>query len=126
LALSINLPKTKEVKMQDRRLEKIQKEIEEIKQELQGIGEIRPGGLSKQIYYRNDKKCPYYQISYTYYTYRMKSHTEYVRNEFVFELREQIKNYRRFKRLTNRWVDLAIKHAKLKMKIKVKSMINSR
>ena len=50
----------------------------------------------------------------------MKSHTEYVRNEFVFELREQIKNYRRFKRLTNRWVDLSIKYAKLKMKIKIK------
>ena len=40
-------------------------------------------------------------------------------------LREQIKNYRRFKRLTNRWVDLAIKYAKLKMKIKVKILINS-
>jgi len=40
--------------------------------------------------------------------------------EFVSELREQIKNYRRFKRLKNRWVDLAIKHAKLKIKIKVK------
>ena len=39
---------------------------------------------------------------------------------FVSELREQIKNYRRFKRLKNRWVDLAIKHAKLKIKIKVK------
>ena len=61
--------------MQDRRLEKIQKEIEEIKRELQDIGEMRPGCLSKQIYYRNDKKYPYYQISYTY---RMKSHTEYV------------------------------------------------
>jgi len=50
----------------------------------------------------------------------MKSHPEYVRDEFVAEVREQIKNYRRFKRLTNRWVDLVIKHAKLKMKIKVK------
>jgi hypothetical protein len=103
--------------MQDRRLEKIQKEIKEIKQELQGIGEIRPGCLSKHIYYRNDKKYPYYQISYTY---RMKSHPEYVRDEFVSELREQIKNYRRFKRQTNRWVDFAIKHARLKMKIEVK------
>ena len=50
----------------------------------------------------------------------MKSHTEYVRDEFVSEVREQIKNYWRFKRQTNRWVDLAIKYAKLKMKIKVK------
>jgi predicted transport protein len=50
----------------------------------------------------------------------MKSHTEYVREEFISEVIEQIKNYRRFKRQTNRWVDLAIKHAKLKMKIKVK------
>ena len=50
----------------------------------------------------------------------MKSHTEYVRDEFVSEVREQIKNYRRFKRQTNRWVDFAIKHARLKMKIEVK------
>jgi len=55
----------------------------------------------------------------------MKSHPEYVRDEFVAEVREQIKNYRRFKRQTNRWVDLVIKHAKLKMKIKVKILINS-
>jgi len=39
---------------------------------------------------------------------------------FVSEVREQIKNYWRFKKQTNRWLDLAIKHARLKMKIEVK------
>jgi succinylglutamate desuccinylase len=80
-------------------MKKNSERIEEIKQELQDIGEMRPGCLSKQIYYRNDKKYPYYQISYTY---RMKSHTEYVRDELVAEVSEQIKNYCRFKRQTNR------------------------
>jgi len=38
----------------------------------------------------------------------MKSRTEYVRKEFVGDLRQQIKNYKQFRKLTKRWADLAI------------------
>jgi hypothetical protein len=46
------------------------------------------------------------------YTHNMKSRTEYVRKEFVRDLQRQIANYRRFRVLTKRWVDLAIEYSR--------------
>jgi len=98
--------------MQNHQLQSIQKQINGIKKELQKIGEMRPGCLSRQFVPQNNRKYPYYQISYTY---KMKSHTDYIRKEFVADLRQQINNYRRFKKLVKCWIDLAMKYSKLKL-----------
>lgn len=105
--------------MQCRQLISIQKQINGIKRELQRIGEMRPGSLSRQFVYQYDKKYPYYQISYTH---DMKSHTDYVKKEFVADLRREISNYKRFKRLVKRWVDLSMEYSKLKIDIASKKM----
>ena len=84
----------------------IKNEIEEIKRELQRIGEMRPGLLSRQGPKRH------YQLSYTY---EMKSRTEYVRPEFVGLLKAQVKTFKRFKRLIKKWTDLALEHSRLKI-----------
>jgi len=105
--------------MHNQQLNRIQKQIEHIKQQLQKIGEMRPGSLTRQMVSQNNQKYPYYQISYTY---NMRSRTEYVKKEFVGDLKRQIKNYRNFKKLTKRWVDLAILHSKLKIDIASKKM----
>jgi len=97
--------------MQNYQLGSIQKQIEGIKKELQKIGEMRPGSLSRQFVSQNNKKYPYYQISYTY---NMKSHTDYIKKEFVVDLKQQTNSYRRFKKLVKRWVALAMQHSKLK------------
>jgi hypothetical protein len=47
----------------------------------------------------------------------MKSHTEYVRPAFVKQIKIQIVNYKRFKKLIETWVKLAIDHSKKKMAI---------
>ena len=52
------------------------------------------------------------QISYTR---RMKSRTEYVRKEWVKEVRRQIATHKRFKRLIDQWLDLCIEHSQLTM-----------
>jgi hypothetical protein len=39
-----------------------------------------------------------------------------VREECADEVRQQIKNYKRFKALTTEWVALGIEHCKLSMK----------
>ena len=52
----------------------------------------------------------------------MHSRTDYVRKEFVDDLKQQIKNYRRFKKLMKRWVDISIEHSKLKLDTTVKNM----
>ena len=105
--------------MQNNQLSRIQKQISGIKQELQQIGEMRPGILTRQFVSQKDKKYPYYQLSYTY---NMQSRTDYVRKEFVSDLKQQNKNYRRFKKLIKRWVDLAMIYSKLKIAIASKNM----
>jgi len=98
--------------MTDKRLKQIEKEIQKIKEELQRIGEMRPGTLSKQYRNPKDKKGAFYQLSYTY---KMKSKSEYVRPQHVAALRLQIKTYRKFKSLIEKWVDLSLEHSKLKI-----------
>ena len=97
---------------QKNKLTAIKKEIRQIKQQLMCIGEMRPGSLSRQNVSQYGKKYPYYQISYTY---NMKSRTDYIKNAFVDDLKQETNNYKRFKKLVKRWVDLAMRHSKLKI-----------
>ncbi len=104
--------------MSQQKLTKIHQRISEIKQDLQTIEEMRPGSLTKQYARPKEKKGSYYQISYTL---NMKSHTDYVRKEFVEDLEKQVENYKKFKRLTKEWVSLAIKLSKLKIEVSLKN-----
>jgi len=83
------------------------KKIQKIKKKLNAIGDMRPGSLTKQIP-KNGKKG-YFQLSYTY---KMKSKTEYVKPENVLKIRNEIKEYKRFKMLVQQWLDLAIQKSK--------------
>jgi hypothetical protein len=56
----------------------------------------------------------YWQIGYTR---RMKSRTEYVRQECVTELRRQAVTHKRFKRLVDQWTGLSTEHSRLTMRI---------
>jgi hypothetical protein len=47
----------------------------------------------------------------------MRSRTEYVRREWVKEIRRQIVTHKRFKRLVDQWLDLSIEHSRLTMQI---------
>jgi len=106
--------------LMQRRLDQIQRRIKEIKKDLMGIGEMRPGSLTYQYQRPKEKKGGFYQISYTY---QMKSKTEYVRKEFVKDLRRQIKTFKRFKKLIQQWIDLAILYSQMKIKFAKKGKI---
>lgn len=106
--------------MTNAKLVRIEKKIEEIKQELTGIGEMRPGSLTKQYRNAEEKKWEFYQLSYTH---KMKSKTNYVRAHHVAELKEQIKTYKRFKKLVETWIDLSIEHSKVKMDLANRTLI---
>jgi len=95
----------------------IEMQIDRIKKELQAIGEMRPGSLTRQYHSPHNKKGGFYQLSYTHH---MKSRTAYVRKEFVADLKRQIKNYKRFKNLVNKWVDLSIQYSKIKIDSAIK------
>ena len=106
--------------MSQKRLPQIEKRIERIKAALQKIGPMRPGSLTRQYRDPETRTGAYWQISYTR---RMKSRTEYVRKEWVTEMRKQIATHKRFRRLIDEWGDLRIEHSKLTMRIaKTKSV----
>jgi hypothetical protein len=100
--------------MSEKRIQQIERRIEQIKEALSHIGPMRPGSLTRQYKDRKNKTGAYWQISYTR---RMKSRTEYVREEWLEEIRRQIAAHKRFKRLLDLWVDLSIERSKLTMRI---------
>lgn len=89
-------------------IQQIEKRIEQIKAELVQIGIMRPGSLSAQP---RSRGCRYWQLSYTF---QGKSCTEYVPKERKEEIEEQVDAYRRFRQLTQEWVQLSIQHGKIK------------
>ena len=97
-----------------KKLDPIEKKIARIKEELRRIGEMRPGSLTYQYQRPKEKKGGFYQISYTY---RMKSKTEYVKAEFVQDLKGQIATFKQFKKLMQQWVDLTIRHSQIKINL---------
>lgn len=99
--------------MKNNKLKKLESRIIQIKTELSKIGEMRSGSLTKQFYRRKDYVRPYWQISYTQ---DKKSKTEYVKNEFLKSLRKEIKEYKKFKKLTSEWLKLATEYSKEKIK----------
>ncbi len=94
-------------------LKQLENGIRKIKIELSELGPMRPGNLSLQYKAPAEKKGPYYQLSYTH---KMKSRTQYVRPEWVDEIRGQIEVYRRFKKLIEEWIDLSIEYSQTRMK----------
>jgi hypothetical protein len=95
-----------------KKLDPIEKRIAGVKEKLMSIGEMRPGSLTYQYQRPKEKKGGFYQISYTY---QMKSKTEYVKADFVQYLKRQIATFKRFKKLTQQWIDLAIQHSQIKV-----------
>jgi len=99
--------------MSTQRLAKIEREIEGIKDQIAEIGIVRPGSLTRQYKDPKNKKGAYYQISYTH---RMKSKTQYVRSDSLAEVRREIRDYNKLKKLIERWVALGIEYSALSMK----------
>jgi hypothetical protein len=99
--------------MSTQRLAKIEREIEGIKDQIAEIGIVRPGSLTRQYKDPKNKKGAYYQISYTH---RMKSKTQYVRSDSLAQVRREIRDYNKLKKLIERWVALGIEYSALSMK----------
>jgi len=99
--------------MTKKRLLQIEKRITAIKVKLTAINEMRPGSLTRQFKDPMNQTGAYYQLSYTR---AMRSRTEYIASDAVPDIRRQVANYKRFKELSDEWVDLGIEHSRLKIK----------
>ena len=93
----------------------LQRQIEQIKQELIRVGPLRMGSLSEQYNVCGTPGCrckasppqkhgPYYQLSCTR---KGKSTTRFVRRETLPAVKAQLRNAR-LRSLVGRWIDLAI------------------
>lgn len=101
----------------DMKITRIERKIEHLKQQLAELGPMHPGSLSEQYNVCGKPGCrckdvkkpqkhgPYYQLSFTW---RGKGRTRFVRAERLAEVRQKLANYKRFRELTDEWVDLVV------------------
>jgi hypothetical protein len=97
-----------EARKEMERSAQIERRIVKIKQALADLGDMRPGSLSTQTRSWGGQYC---QLSYTHLG---KGRTEYVPQERLNTVRQQLANHNKFKDLVQEWVALAIEFCKLK------------
>jgi len=99
-------------------LNELKQEIESIKQQLLQLGPIHPGSISSQYHACGNPSCrchdpvnpkkhgPYNKLTYSH---RGKSTCRFVRAERLEELEQRLENYKTFRKLTAKWVELSIR-----------------
>lgn len=92
-----------------KKITKLEQRIKDIKVELMQLGDMRSGSLSTQSRSWGGRYC---QLSYTH---RGKGHTEYVQDEVKQQVEQQLQNYKKFRALTQEWIDKAIQLTKMKL-----------
>lgn len=90
-----------------------EEQIERVKREVLALGPMRPGSITRQYRQPREKKRPFLQISYTH---RMRSRSEYVRPEHLAALRQETARFKRFKKLIDRWVALALAASQMRIR----------
>jgi hypothetical protein len=100
----------------------LQERIQSIKREIVALGDLRPGALSLQYNVCGSASCrckadpplkhgPYPQVSFTWHG---KSTTQFVREDDVDEVRQQLENYRRLRDLVDEWIGHALELSRLR------------
>lgn len=107
--------------MKKQTVSQIEEEIHNIQDELQRLGAMHPGSISKQYQVCGRAGCqcadaknpqrhgPYHKLSYVH---RGKAVCRFVRAGTEQALSERLTVYKRFRELTDRWVALSILRAK--------------
>jgi hypothetical protein len=107
-------------------VETLEAQIAQIKVQLQEHGAMRPGSLSRQYNVCGKSGCrckdpkhprrhgPYYQLNYVY---RGEKTSQFIRREILRQVRTELANYKQFRRLTDRWIGLALQVAQAKDKL---------
>jgi hypothetical protein len=95
----------------------LEAEIRSIQAELQSLGPMHPGSMSKQYQVCGRAGCrctdpkhpqrhgPYHKLAYVY---RGKPVCRFVRTGTELALGERLTVYKRFRQLINRWIELSI------------------
>jgi len=106
--------------------ESLDKRIQKIKHQISELGDLRPGALSQQYNICGSPNCrckaippvkhgPYYQISFTRHG---KSSSQFVREEDLDEVQQQLENYRQLRQLVDEWITLSAELSGLRLREK--------
>jgi hypothetical protein len=109
--------------LMNRRESSLEAQIAKLKHEIARLGDLRPGKLSQQynVCGKADCRCkadppqkhgPYYQLSFTR---NGKSSSQFVRQEDLGVVRQQLRNYQRLRDLIDRWITLGMELSRLKL-----------
>jgi len=112
--------------------ESLEKRIQSLKHQISQLGDLRPGALSKQYNICGNPNCrckadppvkhgPYYQISFTRHG---KSSSQFVREEDLVEVQQQLENYRQLRQLVDEWITLSAELSSLRLREKRTAMRN--
>ena len=112
--------------------ESLEKRIQSLKHQISQLGDLRPGALSKQYNICGNPNCrckadppvkhgPYYQISFTRHG---KSSSQFVREEDLVEVQQQLENYRLLRQLVDEWITLSAELSSLRLREKRTTMRN--
>src|SRR2546427_723011 len=112
--------------------ESLEKRIQSLKHQISQLGDLRPGALSKQYNICGNSNCrckadppvkhgPYYQISFTRHG---KSSSQFVREEDLAEVQQQLENYRLLRQLVDEWITLSAQLSSLRLREKRTAMRN--
>ena len=91
----------------------IKRRIKELKKEIQKLELIRPGKITKQIRGLKEER---YHYNYLSYTFQNKGYTEYIKEKYVERIIGETDDFKKFKDLSDEWIELSIKLSKLEMK----------
>lgn len=100
--------------------ERLEREIEAIKQKLLALGPMHPGSVSRQYQVCGNPACrclhptkpqkhgPYYKLAYVH---RGKPVCRFVRAACVDEMKSRLNAYKTFRSLVDKWIELSIRRA---------------
>jgi hypothetical protein len=94
--------------MDDPQLRRWQEQLAATKAQLAQLGPMRPGSLSRQYRDSATKAGAFWQLSYTH---NMRSRSRHVRADELALIKPLLANFKRFRVLVDRWVDLSVKIA---------------
>lgn len=101
--------------MQNKKIQKLEDKILKLKQSVAGLGSLRPGSVTQQIAGGpNRKPRKYWQISYTY---KMRSRTDYLRDDLVDAVKNETLEYKKLKKIFDEIIELSIQLSKEKIEI---------
>jgi hypothetical protein len=107
--------------MDDPLLIKWQAQLRDAKAELAQLGPMRPGSLSQQYRDPATKAGAFWQLSYTH---NMRSRSRHVRTDELTLIRPLVANFKRFRLLVDRCVDLSVKIADRQTELRRTALAN--